>query len=108
MTQQIPESDRKYFGLLPVIVTWIQSNRKFTDREIIAFTGQYPDHFGTDSDHPLDEMFEMASKYLDNPAYGKGMRVIVSPEGRRWLEELSRQIHETKANSEKETPLLTR
>jgi len=94
MVQEIPKKDRERLALLPLAVNWIQSDRKFTDRELRAFLREAPGHFDGIIDRNLDTMMETASKYLDHKAYGKNIQVLLSPEGKRWLEEFGRQARE--------------
>jgi hypothetical protein len=35
-------------------------------------------------------MMETASKYLDHKAYGKNIQILLSLDGRKWLEEFGR------------------
>jgi len=101
MAQEIPEEDRKYLALLPLAVTWIESNRKFTDRELKAFIREAPGHFDVDWDPNLDMMTKMASKYQDHKAYGKSIQILLSPEGRGWLEGFAKQARELMESSQR-------
>ncbi len=81
------EADRKFLALLPMLVAWIEKDRQLTEREIAAFIRQYPFHFGLAANRPLDEMWVMLSKYEGHPAYRKGIGLVLSPQGMKWLEE---------------------
>jgi len=92
--EEIPDSDKRFLVLLPMLANWIETNRKLSEREMDAFIRQYPGHFGTAVDLPVDDMIAMLSKYENHPFYGRGIKIAQSSEGKKWLREFYLQARE--------------
>ena len=96
--EEIPDSDKRFLALLPMLANWIETNRKLSEREMDAFIRQYPGHFGIAGNHPLDELMAMLPKYESHPFYGRGIKTAQSPEGRKWLDGFYLQAREVAKN----------
>ena len=94
MTHRIPSKDIKFLRLLPLLANWIKEKKQLTDKEIIAFVKHYPEHYDPASDISLGQMFEMASHYRDHKTFGKWIQVVLSQEGKAWLEAVFRRFRE--------------
>ena len=98
MAQEIPDSDKKFLALLPMLANWIEIKRQLSEKEMMAFIRQYPDHFGMAADRSLNEMLSMLSKYENHAFYGNSIRIAQSPEGRKWIENFYLQAREAAKN----------
>jgi len=91
MAEKMPESERKLLILLPMLSSWIRNDRNLTDKEITAFFRQFEGLMPLRFNAGVDAMLEMASRYKDHRIYGKDVEVILSANGRRWLEEFNKR-----------------
>jgi len=91
MAEKMPENERKLLVLLPMLSNWIRNDRNLTDKEITAFFRQFHGLMPLAFDAGLDPMLKMVSRHKDHRIYGKDVEVILSPKGRKWLEELRKR-----------------
>lgn len=94
MVQEIPDKDREFLRLLPLLVHWVQKNKTLSDDELRAFIRQYPKHYDFAENTSVDNMLQMAEKYRNHGIYGKDIPVILSDEGKSWISEHFRRIQE--------------
>jgi len=92
MADTMPPKDRQFFRMLPLLVGYIKTNKKLTDEEIMGFIKMFPDHSSFVQYGQYDRMVEMAKKYKDDPTFGPGIKVVLSQEGQRWLNDFFSQL----------------
>jgi hypothetical protein len=87
MVDNIPFQDRQFFRVLPMLVSYIKTDRKLTEDEIRGFVKMFPNHSAHIHEGKYDRMLDMAVKYKDDKTFAAGIKVMLSPEGRKWLAE---------------------
>jgi len=85
----------EFFAVLPHIVEWIKSKKELTDIELKAFIKINPALCEYLSNTPLEEIFEVSSYQLNHKIYGKHFEIVLSQEGRKWIEEHIKRIRES-------------
>ena len=89
-TNHVDPKDLKFLRLLPLLANWIKENKELTDKQITAFFNLFPEHFTPAS---LEKMFGMASHYRHHKTFGNWIGVVLSPEGKAWIENASRRFN---------------
>jgi len=92
MSEDIPFSDKQFFRVLPLLVSYIKTDKKLTDEEILKFMRMFPEHRGHDHGNHRERMLNMASKYKDDKIFGKAIEVVLSEEGKRWMDGFFEQV----------------
>lgn len=87
MVDNIPYQDKQFFRVLPMLVSYIKTDKKLTEDEIRGFVRMFPNHSTHMNEGRYDRMLEMANKYKDDQTYGAGIKIMLSPEGAKWLTE---------------------
>lgn len=87
MVDNIPYRDKQFFRVLPMLVSYIKTDRKLMEDEIRGFVKMFPNHSSHIHEGDYDRMLDMAEKYKDSETYATGIKVMLSPEGRKWLTE---------------------
>ena len=82
----------EFFTVLPHIVEWIKNQKDMTNTELKAFIKINPALCEYLSKTPLEEIFETSSELLNHKIYGKHLEVVVSQEGKKWIEEHVKRI----------------
>lgn len=92
MAQTIPEEDKKRLALLPMMTKWIQNNRRLSDNELMMFLRQYMGHVDLSSPNiTIKRMYHAVLQYRDHKLYGKDIQILLSPDGRKWIEDCLRR-----------------
>lgn len=75
-----------------MLVSYIKTNKELSEEEIMKFMRMFPEHRGHGSASHRDRMMEMARKYKDDKIFGKGIEVVLSEEGRIWMDRFFEQV----------------
>jgi len=65
-----------------------------TNTELRAFIKIHPTLCEYLTKTPLEEIFEACSELRDHRIYGKHLEAVISPEGKKWVEEHVRRIEQ--------------
>lgn len=97
--ETIPEKDRKFLVLLPLIVNWIKRNRSLSEAELRLYYDMYPEQVDIALSTPESRMIEFLTRYREDAFYGSYVKAILSHEGIEWLRGTLRQLREFRDRS---------
>jgi len=75
----------KLFPMLSFVVKWIEKDTKLSDSDLMRLKNIYPEQYEFAKNTTLEEIIEMNSRYLDSKIYGKHLKIVLSPQGIKWL-----------------------
>lgn len=82
----------EFFTVLPYIVEWIKNQKDMTNTELKTFIKINPALCEYLSKTPLEEIIEACSDLINHKIYGKHLEVVVSKDGKKWVEEHVKRI----------------
>ena len=77
--------------MLPVLSSWIQKDRQFTDAEMLSFFSQFKGLMPLALESGLNPMLEVVTRFRDHAVYGKDVKVILSLQGMKWLDDFNKR-----------------
>lgn len=91
------EKELRILSTLPIIIDWIQTEKRLTDSEIESLKKIYPEQYEFAKNTTLEEIIEMNSRYLDSKIYGKHLKIVLSPQGIKWLAQTLAKVRDFSA-----------
>jgi hypothetical protein len=90
----IPEKDRKFLSLFPLIATWIRKKKILSDNELSVYCSLYSEQIDIALATPESKMLEFLDRYRNDGFYGNYIKVMLSHEGIEWLRGTLRRLRE--------------
>ena len=85
MSEDIDDKARILYKLLTMSVKRIQANKPMKQHEIALLRRIFPDTYSICAEMSFEEIIELDKKYIDHPVYGERIKVMLTPEGQKWL-----------------------
>lgn len=83
--------------LLSLAVEWIEKEFEFSDNDLNRFRNIFPDEYELLKNLTFEELIEINSRHRDNPIYREQIDVVLSENGRKWLNRTLLKVHEFSA-----------
>lgn len=82
----VPFKDMQFLRILPLLVSYIKTDRELSKEEILKVLSMMPERPNCRiASHKA--VLETALKYERDETYAKGIDVVLSEEGSRWLDD---------------------
>jgi len=85
MSDDIDDKARILYKLLTMSVRRIQANKPMKQHEIALLRRIFPDTYSLCAEMSFEEIIELDKKYIDHPVYAERLKIMLSPEGQKWL-----------------------
>ena len=85
MSEDIEDKARILYKLLTMSVRRIQADKPMKQHEIALLRRIFPDTYSLCAEMSFEEIIEIDKKYIDHPVYAERLRIMLSPEGQKWL-----------------------
>jgi hypothetical protein len=92
-TPPVPDEAKPFLQYLPMLGSFIQSNRRPTRGELTLLQVFAPDAFRRLKSLTYDEIITLASPYEADPEFGVYVRLVKSDQGRAWITDVLTQMH---------------
>lgn len=92
--ERIPEKDRKFLVLLPLIANWIKGNKHLSEAELRIYKEIYAEQVEVALSTSESKMLEFLGRYREDAFYGSYVKVMLSHEGIEWLRGTLRRLRE--------------
>ena len=79
------DKDKEILAYVPLIAGWIKSVTPLTEKELATFKSHYPHLCHMLSATTFAELKAHFVHFKEHPVYGGYVKVIISPEGEKWL-----------------------
>jgi len=63
----------------------IQADKPMKQHEIALLRRIFPDTYSLCAEMSFEEIIELDKKYIDHPVYAERLKIMLSPEGQKWL-----------------------
>ena len=94
LLEKIPEKDRKFLVMLPLIANWIKRNKYLSEAELRIYQEMYAEQVEIALSIPESKMLEFLGRYHEDAFYGSYVKIILSHEGIERLRGILRQLRE--------------
>jgi hypothetical protein len=86
------DKDKEILSYVPLIAGWIKSVTPLTEKELATFKSHYPHLCLMLSATTFIELKAHLLLFKEHPVYGGYVKVIISPEGEKWLSDVIEMI----------------
>jgi len=97
MIQHVREEDRAILMLLPLLVYFINSDENLKESEIRSLAKLHPREFEYIAKTPIAEILSSFERYRGHRIYRDLIGVILSDQGRKWIEVNAKSFREYRA-----------
>jgi hypothetical protein len=80
------ELEKEIMIYLPAVVGWIEKGEDITEADVKNLRDIMPDHLAFGKRVSFEEVVLMDEKYLEDPTWGKYIKVLLSDKGKLWLQ----------------------
>lgn len=78
----------RLLAITPVMARRIQDGERMTEERMRSFSRFFPEICEYAIAKSAEEIVELLSAHMDNRFYGEYVRIVLSPDGLKWLEEM--------------------
>ena len=97
MNDKDEERARILYKLLTMSVKRIQANKPMKPHEIALLRRIFPDTYSICVEMSFEEIIALDKQFIDHPLYCDRLKIMLSPEGQKWLKNSLTLIKEHEA-----------
>jgi len=96
MVELTPELEKRLLMIVPLVVKWIEKDKKLKETEIQTFYKLYADIYDWAKDATYEDLMKFNKKYENDKHYEEYFKILLSPKGREYSKYLLQLANEWK------------